>query len=284
MDPAGGLSFTVSPEVYALADERVQKLRKGEITQVEFSRLMRQDDPWEVRDGVLRIVTEEEMVRRRNSYREGLRKRLVNTGGLTGSKIYNAREQVLKCYPEMAASIKKAEDAIALKKCKGCALNAEAAFLVQELLALPVDKTRDLSLLEGVFPPAAISRLKNEPVVVSDNDLAIPPSMFKREIPRLPAETLGMLQSFRQPCANCCRKHLGQAVVLLGESLMGYPQHRWLAVGHLAEASEEIFGLYPEIAISIREERLQTINDSRYVPQLMHYFDEIEQLEARRGK
>jgi len=53
----------------------------------------------------------------------------------------------------------------------------------------------------------------------------------------------------------CVLKHLGQASVLLDEAKLGYPEHRWLAVGHLAEAESESLSDYPVLAQSIRETR-----------------------------
>lgn len=79
----------------------------------------------------------------------------------------------------------------------------------------------------------------------------------------------------REACQDCVRKHLGQAVVLLNEMLMGYPEHKWLAVGHLAEAAEECIGQFPEVAHMIREDRLLLMADS--VPDLMKYLrDDFE--------
>ena len=43
----------------------------------------------------------------------------------------------------------------------------------------------------------------------------------------------------RTKCAKCTAKHLAQAIVLMEEALSGYPNHRWLAIGHLAEAAAE---------------------------------------------
>lgn len=59
----------------------------------------------------------------------------------------------------------------------------------------------------------------------------------------------------RPSCLNCVRKHLGQAAVLLAESRLGYPDHVWLAMGHLAEASDELVADYPQMAAAIRTER-----------------------------
>lgn len=55
---------------------------------------------------------------------------------------------------------------------------------------------------------------------------------------------------------NCTLKHLGQAVVLLAESDKGYPTHKYIAMGHLAEAEDECISKYPEVANKIRETRV----------------------------
>jgi hypothetical protein len=59
----------------------------------------------------------------------------------------------------------------------------------------------------------------------------------------------------RPECLYCVLKHLSQATVLLQESLQGYPYHRWLAIGHLAEAETEMQGYNPAIARDIRAYR-----------------------------
>ena len=43
----------------------------------------------------------------------------------------------------------------------------------------------------------------------------------------------------RKPCIDCVEKHVAQAYILAQESAMGYPEHRILMCGHLAEAIEE---------------------------------------------
>lgn len=59
----------------------------------------------------------------------------------------------------------------------------------------------------------------------------------------------------RPTCTYCARKHLAQALILLHEAEQGYPEHYWLAVGHLAEASDELLREYPDMAREIRSER-----------------------------
>lgn len=66
----------------------------------------------------------------------------------------------------------------------------------------------------------------------------------------------------RDSCQDCTRKHIAQAIILLQESLLGYPEHKWLAIGHMAEASEECLGEFPAVAQMIRKDRL-AITDNK---------------------
>lgn len=63
----------------------------------------------------------------------------------------------------------------------------------------------------------------------------------------------------RKSCMDCVRKHLAQAQVLLDEAQLGYPHHRWLAVGHLAEAESECLDEHDDFARKIRECRLDVM-------------------------
>ena len=75
------------------------------------------------------------------------------------------------------------------------------------------------------------------------------------QVPIDEARSTPTLRSMRPSCLFCATKHLSQALILLSESLQGYPAHRWLAYGHMAEASDELIQNYPQLADLIREER-----------------------------
>jgi hypothetical protein len=60
----------------------------------------------------------------------------------------------------------------------------------------------------------------------------------------------------RHSCLDCVRKHLAQASIMLDESKLGYPHHKWFAVGHLAEAESESLREFPELAVKIRNLRM----------------------------
>ena len=68
----------------------------------------------------------------------------------------------------------------------------------------------------------------------------------------------------RRSCLDCTRKHLAQASILMCEARLGYPTHKWMALGHLAEAEAECLTEYPHLAIMIREQR------KAYEVDLMH--------------
>jgi hypothetical protein len=69
-----------------------------------------------------------------------------------------------------------------------------------------------------------------------------------------------------------------QALVLLGEANQGYPEHFFLAIGHLAEASDELVQQYPDQANTIRKERLKLWLDRNYAPPLLDLAMELDAL------
>ena len=110
-----------------------------------------------------------------------------------------------------------------------------------------------------------------------------PEPTFTQEVQKIPiAEILkriprSKVKAPRDACMDCVRKHIAQAIILLQESLLGYPEHKWLAVGHLAEASEECLGEFPAVAQLIRLDRLAITDDD--APDLMKYLrDDFELL------
>lgn len=67
----------------------------------------------------------------------------------------------------------------------------------------------------------------------------------------------------RESCLACVLKHLSEAVVLMTEAKLGYPCHKWYAVGHMAEAESESIMDFPQVANRIREFRLAYINGEK---------------------
>jgi hypothetical protein len=80
----------------------------------------------------------------------------------------------------------------------------------------------------------------------------------------------------REPCPMCTLKHLSQAIVLMNESITGYPIHRWYAVGHIAEAEAE--SPTQEMANRIRMIRLDVMDDLDFIPDFTEIVTELDSL------
>lgn len=90
----------------------------------------------------------------------------------------------------------------------------------------------------------------------------------------------------REFCPRCGIKHLAQARALMKETKKGYPHHVWFAMGHMAEAEDEIVDFMPEQAEAIRTERIKVqdglVSGKPFVPdfeRLMYDVAEAAMLE-----
>jgi len=88
----------------------------------------------------------------------------------------------------------------------------------------------------------------------------------------------------RESCINCSQKHISQAIVLLDEAALGYPIHRLLAFGHMAEAESELIKAYLSVAELIREERVKATEDKNYQPTLMEVLELLSAIEEQNSK
>jgi hypothetical protein len=84
----------------------------------------------------------------------------------------------------------------------------------------------------------------------------------------------------RPSCQDCARKHLGQASALLGEVQQGYPDHLWLAIGHMAEAADELVQSWPDMANEIRAHRKRLELDKSYQVPVVELIGKVGRLEA----
>lgn len=87
----------------------------------------------------------------------------------------------------------------------------------------------------------------------------------------------------RPSCVYCARKHLGQASVLLDESRLGYPDHLWLAIGHLAEAESELLRDHPQLAEQVRAHRKRLEAEPSYVVPVLDLISAIGKVEHPSG-
>lgn len=87
----------------------------------------------------------------------------------------------------------------------------------------------------------------------------------------------------RKPCLNCVIKHLAQAYVLKLESEQSYPLHIFLVYGHLAEASEEVYGISIELAEEIRQYRLMLMDDNKFEIPFFELYEKVIELIKKQG-
>lgn len=67
----------------------------------------------------------------------------------------------------------------------------------------------------------------------------------------------------RPSCPYCAAKHISQAIILFSEAAQGYPLHWYLALGHLAEAGDELVLDQYNIAVELRAVRkeIESVSD-----------------------
>ena len=81
----------------------------------------------------------------------------------------------------------------------------------------------------------------------------------------------------RDFCPRCAIKHLAQARALMLESGKGYAHHVWFAMGHMAEAEDELLAFMPTEAELVRVARkeLETSAPEWKVPDFKKLMYEI---------
>jgi hypothetical protein len=69
-------------------------------------------------------------------------------------------------------------------------------------------------------------------------------------------------------CLDCYRKHIATANVFENEAKLGYPDHKWLAVGELCAGENEVLKEYPALSIITREARIKFMLDNEPIDTL----------------
>ncbi len=85
----------------------------------------------------------------------------------------------------------------------------------------------------------------------------------------------------RPSCLDCARKHLAQASILMVEAKLGYPEHKWLAIGHMAEAETELLQKYRGHSLTIREHRKAYEEDMDYIVPILSLIKGLSDEEKR---
>lgn len=224
------------------------------------------------------------------------------------------RSEVTKAFPKAAELYKGscmecvvAKVASLLRSVMPQAEAAGLSFDVREAVALPaprvapmpegLDKVEAMAgfsdeLVAGprkACPDCVLKHLAQASVLIGEAELGYPDHVeyairhLRRAGPMVPmrhtrplAEALDILKK------GATHLHLAKAKAAV-EGLMRdmadpVPTSYWKAVGHLAEASEECSGDFPEFANKLRMERLRMMGDQTYCPPMMALLLELKEL------
>jgi hypothetical protein len=156
--------------------------------------------------------------------------------------IYTYKAQILQKLPQFDSNYDEIEKKIQKADCPRC---------VKTRYELKLKRQVSQSMKPGMFPPQL------EQLLAAYN----PSYGQKNKIKTvsLKPEEISILDE-RKGCIDCVRKHMSQAIILLRECNQGYGtdefEHKWLAVGHLAEAADEALQINPALSMKIRDLRL----------------------------
>jgi hypothetical protein len=190
-------------------------------------------------------------------------------------------QKLCKNLPEINDLIMKSYEEVKSASCTGCAKNGKTHRIIQEMLFLD-NRNKDLSELIPIFGEKFIEKINSsEPLPRPPQRPEMPQPSHKRasekvtDMVKKEAEVV-IIPSPRPSCVECCMKHIGTAIVLMEEAANGYPSHRWIAVGELNEAANEMSRDFPEIAHEIREVRHLVTKDSSLSPDLMMLLNKLD--------
>ena len=217
--------MTLHPECYKIKDQRIDAVLSGRMSVQAFALTLTADDPFVMLDDTIYAMSENEFYSTRSLRR-----------------IYNEYEQTFKHVLGLTDLSMLEQDDLAfvekvrheLPTCPVCKYKRyrQAIFRLAQKYKL-VPEYNLLDLIETVHYPEVKSKVK--PVITTLLD----------HLYELPKQD-------RKPCIDCVEKHVAQAYILAQEAEMGYPEHRVLMCGHLAEAIDEVPNDIPELKYTLQ--------------------------------
>ena len=271
------IDYKLAPAMLAHTDPRVAELREKKIDIEKFMMGLKPEDRFFIRDGFLDEWDQKRYDAEVNKIVGYIRSGFERSLGIPAEALVDHVEEMEQVFPGLKTVLGPIKEQVDKEKCRGCALknkmgpvydfiSARKAVLAPEKLEpirtfIPLDAFNYIT--GAAMDYAVMARAKIPRVILSG-----PPAPPK---PAQQAQQLGAPRTenpdnqLRPGCTDCVRKHLAQAVILLNEVMTGYSEdphvHRWLALGHLAEAADEALKDHPQLAEQIRKIRLDLMNE-----------------------
>lgn len=250
----GTVQFVVP--ISGLQDENGKKYKFGQITLIEFINNLTDDKLYKLMETYNNnfIITSHKLIPQLNMF--------INPIHIDKILNQNIENQFIEAYPELKTKYLNMKQEINNSNCKNCSKNSKILQLLNELTYLD-NKNRKNEFFKEIY---------------GENFYNVLLTSIKRENKQINTTNTSQELSDgpRSSCPNCSMKHISNAIVLLNESKMGYPAHRWLAIGHLDQAAEEILRDYPIIANTIRNIRLELMENPDKIPLVMKLLENMD--------
>ena len=270
------IDYRLSPAMEKHADPRVVELREKKIDIEKFIMGLKPEDHFFVRDGILDEWPGERFDRELNTLVGYIRSGFESSLGIPAEVLIDHLPDMEKVFPGITPIAAPIREQVAKENCRGCALRNKVgpvyAFLATKKEPLTPEQVEPIRTFipADAFTYITTRTLDYKTMAAS----RIPRVILTGPPPPPPAQPANPVQAprtenpdnqLRPGCTDCVRKHLAQAVILLNEVMTGYSEdphvHRWLALGHLAEAADEALKDNPQLADQIRKIRLDLMNE-----------------------
>ena len=212
--------MNIDSECFKIKDARITSLMGGRLSLQAFAVSLRANDPFVLIDDTIYALSEDEFYSTRSLRR--LHDQYEQT-----FKSMLAMEDLSMMQPDEIDFINKVRKA--LPTCPVCKYKRYRQAIYRLATKYKLQPTYQFeSIIVDVKYPATTAKVESKVTTLLDKLYDLP-------------------QQDRKPCIDCVEKHVAQAYILAQESQMGYPEHRILMCGHLAEAIDEAPNDIPEL-------------------------------------
>ena len=207
-------------DVYKIVDPRVDSVLTGKLSLESFARTLTANDPFILVGDTIYALSEDEFYSTRSV-------KHMTDEYEQAFKYVLSQDDISYMTPDEQAFVAKVKKE--LPTCPVCKYKRyrQAVHRLAVQYKLPIFHNT-YTLIDSVQYPQTKGPIANTVTGIMEHLYEIP----KQE---------------RKPCIDCVEKHVAQAYILAQESEMGYPEHRILMCGHLAEAIDETPKDLPEL-------------------------------------
>lgn len=225
------------PDVYKIKDPRIESILKGQLSIESFAKTITANEPFVLINNTIYALSEDEFYSTRSV-------RAMNDEYEQAFRYTLSLQDLSFMTPDDQAFVEKVKKE--LPTCPVCKYKRyrQAIYRLARHYKLPVFELTRMELIPEVSYPQTTGEISNTVTLLLDH---------LYEVPHVD----------RKPCIDCVEKHIAQAYILAQESEMGYPEHRVLLCGHLAEAIDEAPKDIPELKYTLQNCLAETMRTGK---------------------